>query len=97
MSRRGKLLVVSDWLINWSLKFYSSIAFPFAKGGQLLKRFSLFARSAKLGVFLLAILLLVARTLIRKLCCSLDECTIKEISKSFPDWASFSTLAFQTV
>ena len=36
---RGKLLVVSDWLINGSLKFYSRIATPFAKGGgQLLKR-----------------------------------------------------------
>ena len=39
---RGKLLVVSDWLINGSLKFYSRIAPPppFAKGGggQLLKR-----------------------------------------------------------
>ena len=31
---RGKLLVVSDWLINGSLKFYSRIAPPpFAKGG----------------------------------------------------------------
>ena len=35
---RGKLLVVSDWLINGSLKFYSRIATRFAKGGQLLKR-----------------------------------------------------------
>ena len=33
MSIQGKLLVVSDWLINCSLKFYSRIAPPFAKGG----------------------------------------------------------------
>ena len=35
---RGKLLVVSDWLINGSLKFYSRIAPLLQKGGQLLKR-----------------------------------------------------------
>ena len=34
----GTLLVVSDRLINGSLKFYSRIVPPFAKGGQLLKR-----------------------------------------------------------
>ena len=38
MSIHGKLLLVSDWLINCSLKFYSRIALPFAKEGQLLKR-----------------------------------------------------------
>ena len=38
MRMRGKLLVVSDWLINGSLKFYSRIAPPFAKGGAIVEK-----------------------------------------------------------
>ena len=38
---RGKLLVVSDRLINGSLKFYSRIATPFAKGGAIVEKIPL--------------------------------------------------------
>ena len=38
MCMRGNLLVVSDWLINSSLKFYSRIAPPFAKGGAIVEK-----------------------------------------------------------
>ena len=38
MCMRGKLLVVSDWLINGSLKLHSIIATPFAKGGAIVEK-----------------------------------------------------------
>ena len=38
MCMRGKLRVVSDWLINVSFKFYSRIATPFEKGGAIVEK-----------------------------------------------------------
>ena len=58
---RGKLLVVSDWLINGSLIFYPTIATPFAKGGQLLKRSGTSLRD-KLGLKKQMLLLMNIKT-----------------------------------
>ena len=47
---REKLLVVSDWLINSSLKFYSRIAPLLQKGGQLLRRSYVSYKWAFIGI-----------------------------------------------